>query len=136
VRSDDGFGWHAARLIAQAPTGSGAQVVTCHQLTPELAEDLSQVSRAVFLDADCQGAPGEIHEIEVQPEAATPQAFTHTCTPAGLLAAAEQLYGRRPEATAITVSAQNFEFGDTLSPAVAAALPLVVERVRQLLGGG
>jgi Ni,Fe-hydrogenase maturation factor len=31
----------------------------------------------------------------------------------------------------VTVAAQSFEFGDTLTPAVSAALPKVVELVRQ-----
>ena len=92
----------------------------------------ASASRAVFIDADAEGEPGEIHRRELLPEPASPQAFTHTCTPAGLLASAEQLYGHRPQAVVITVSAQSFDFGDTLSPVVSAALPKVVEQVRQL----
>jgi len=131
VRSDDGFGWHASRLLARALAGEDVEVIICHQLTPEVAERLSRSNRAVFIDADCQGAPGEIHCLELQPESADPPSFTHTCTPCGLLSSAERLYGHRPEAWAITVSAQTFDFGDTLSPAVAAALPKVVDLVRQ-----
>ena len=133
LRSDDGFGWHASRLLAEALAGQDVEVITCHQLTPELAERLSHCVLAVFLDADCEGAPGEIHACELLPEALPPQAFTHTCTPPGLLASAEQLYGRRPQAFAITVSAQTFEFGETLSPVVAAALPKAVEQVSRLV---
>lgn len=163
LRSDDGFGWHASRLLAEALAGQdvgaplvgaleGAdttpapvisdlrsqnlpvEIITCHQLTPELAERLSHCALAVFLDADAQGASGEIHTRELLPEALPPQAFTHTCTPSGLLASAEQLYGRRPQAFAITVTAQTFDIGETLSPAVAAALPKAVEQAIQLLG--
>jgi len=133
LRSDDGFGWHASRLLADALAGQDVEVITCHQLTPELAERLSQCALAVFLDADCQGAPGEIHTRELLPEAAPPQAFTHTCTPPGLLASAEQLYGRRPRAFAITVTAQTFDIGETLSPAVAATMPKAVEQTIQLV---
>jgi Ni,Fe-hydrogenase maturation factor len=46
-----------------------------------------------------------------------------------LLADAERLYGRCPPAIIITVSAQSFEFGDTLSPVVSAVLPQVVGQV-------
>ena len=62
LRSDDGFGWHASRLLAQAlagqdvgaplvgalewagtrPAPTTVEIITCHQLTPELAEPLSQ----------------------------------------------------------------------------------------------
>jgi len=129
LRSDDALGWHASRLLAEALTGKEVEVITCHQLTPELAEPLSQCRRAVFIDADAEGKPGEIHRRTVRPEALKSSSFTHTCTPPGLLASARQLYGRRPQAIIITVTAQSFEFGDTLSPVVSAALPKVVEQV-------
>ena len=66
LRSDDGFGWHASRLIARELAGHDVEVITCHQLTPELAEPLSQCSQAVFIDADAEGEPGEIHWREIQ----------------------------------------------------------------------
>lgn len=131
LRSDDAFGWHASRLLAQTLAGQDVEVITCHQLTPELAESLSQCRHAVFIDADAQGKPGEIHRRLVRPKFSASSAFTHTCTPSGLLASAQQLYGRAPRAIVITVSAQSFEFGDALSPVVSAALPKVVEHVCQ-----
>ncbi|SPE23474.1 Ni,Fe-hydrogenase maturation factor (hox operon) [Acidobacteriia bacterium SbA2] len=131
LRSDDGFGWQASRMIARELTGHIADVITCHQLTPELAEPLSQSSHVVFIDADAEGEPGQIHWREVRPEAPSSSALTHTCSPAGLLSSAARLYGRCPQAVAVTVTAQSFEFGDSLSPVVAAALPKVVERVLQ-----
>jgi len=133
LRSDDGFGWHAGRLIAQELAGHNAEVITCQQLTPELAEPLSQCTHAVFVDADAEGEPGDIHWREVQAEAPSSSALTHTCSPSGLLASAAQLYGRCPQATVVTVSAQSFDFGDALSSIVSAALPKVVERVLQLV---
>ena len=129
LRSDDSFGWEASHLLAEAVTGLDVKVVTCHQLTPELAESLSQVQRAVFLDADAEGKPGEIHRQVLSPQASTTSAFTHSCTPSGLLISAQQLYGHCPQAIVITVTAQSFEFGDILSPVVAAALPEVVAEV-------
>ncbi len=136
LRSDDGLGWHASRLLAQALAGQDAEVITCHQLTPELAEPLSQSSHAVFIDADAQGTPGEIHRRAVRPQVPASSAFTHSCTPSGLLASAKRLYGHRPQAVAITVSAQSFAFGDTLSTAVSAALPEVVDLVCREVGRG
>ena len=131
LRSDDAFGWQASQMIARELTNHDARVITCHQLTPELAEPLSLCTHAVFIDADVAGEPGEIHWREVHPQASSSPALTHTCSPAGLLSSAAQLYGRSPQAVAITVTAQSFEFGDTLSPVVAEALPKVVERVLQ-----
>jgi hydrogenase maturation protease len=134
LRSDDGFGWHAGRLLAQALAGYDAEVITCHQLTPELAEPLSRCRRAVFIDADAQGTPGDVHRRAVRPQVAASSAFTHSCTPSGLLASAEGLYGHRPQAVVITVSAQSFAFGDTLSPVVSATLPKVVDQVCREVG--
>jgi hydrogenase maturation protease len=134
LRSDDAFGWHASRLLATVLADRNVEVITCHQLTPELAEQLSRCRRAVFIDADAEGKPGEIHRRAVGPLAPKTSSFTHTCTPSGLLASAKQLYGRRPRAIVITVSALSFEFADALSPVVAAALPKVVEEVRKWAG--
>jgi hydrogenase maturation protease len=121
-------------LLAQALPQEDIEVITCHQLTPELAEPLSHCQRAVFIDADAAGQPGEVHRRATRAQAATSSAFTHTCTPSGLLDSAQQLFGHRPKTIVITVSAQSFEFGESLSPAVSAALPKVVEQVCRWLG--
>ncbi|MGO8814749.1 MAG: hydrogenase maturation protease [Terriglobia bacterium] len=131
LRGDDGFGWHAGRLLAQALASRDVEVMTCHQLTPELAEPLSHCGRALFIDADSKGKPGEIHRRAVRVQLPASSPFTHTCTPSGLLASAKQLFGRSPRAIIITVSAQSFEFGEALSPAVEAALPEVLAQVRR-----
>jgi len=136
LRSDDALGWHASRLLAPELAGHDVEVITCHQLTPELAERLSQSTLAVFIDADAEGVPGEIHRRAVRPQVPASSSFTHTCTPSGLLASAQQLYGHSPEAVVITVTAQSFEFGESLSPVVSSALPKVVDQVCQWVGCG
>lgn len=133
LRGDDGFGWHATRCLIPALTGSNVEVMTCHQLTPELAEPLSRCALAVFLDADCQGTPGQIHQRAVRVRGPEATAFTHSSTPSSLLTNAKKLYGKRPRGVAITVSAETFDYGDTLSPMVTAALPKVVDQVRRLV---
>ena len=134
LRTDDAFGWHASRLLADTLTTQDIRVITCHQLTPELAESLSQCQLAVFIDADAVGQPGEIHRRVLLPQADASSAFTHTCTPSGLLSSAQRLYGHCPDAITITVTAQSFEFGEALTPIVAAALPKVMEMVREWVG--
>jgi hypothetical protein len=47
------------------------------------------------------------------------------------LAAAQILYGHAPEALLFTVSGGSFDCGETLTPAVAAALPDLLARIRQ-----
>src|SRR5919198_4121190 len=62
LRGDDGLGWHAAALLAADPRLAGAEVLARHQLTPELAEDVSRAALVVLVDAraDGGGAPGEV----------------------------------------------------------------------------
>jgi Ni,Fe-hydrogenase maturation factor len=85
----------------------------------------------VFIDADTEGDAGDLHRRDVHPQGPTSSAFTHSCSPSGLLASAQGLYGRRPQAVIITVTAQSFAFGDSLSPVVSAVLPEVVDQVRR-----
>ena len=51
LRGDDGAGWKAAELLAEDPRLAGAVVLARHQLTPELADDVSRASLVVLVDA-------------------------------------------------------------------------------------
>jgi hydrogenase maturation protease len=133
LRGDDGFGWHATRCLIPALAGSDVEVLTCHQLTPELAEPLSRCGLAIFIDADCQGAPGHIRQCAIRAPAHRAAAFTHACTPSNLLTNARKLYGGRPRGVAITVGAETFAYGETLSPVVEGALTRVVDLVCNLI---
>ena len=46
LRTDDGFGWHAAGRLAADPRLDGAEILQLHQLTPELALDISRAGFA------------------------------------------------------------------------------------------
>jgi hypothetical protein len=48
------------------------------------------------------------------------------------MALASQLYGPRPPAFCATVTGQNFGHGETLSPVVEAAVPVLIERIEEL----
>jgi hydrogenase maturation protease len=128
LRSDDGLGWRIAeRLAAEWPE---AEVITCQQLTPELAEPISRAARVAFVDAAADGAPGRLHEQRLLPAAVAPASFTHHLSPNALLALSEKIYGLLPEAALFTVTGESFDYGQTLSPAVEAALPGLIRRIR------
>lgn len=132
LRGDDGLGWQAARRLV-GEVRDGVEVVACHQLMPELAEPLSRAHRAVFIDAAAPGgSPGSIVMSVVQPRPAAPGAFSHHLDPSGLLELARSLYGNAPPAELITVSGQQFDFGEQLSPPVQAALENVVRLMKAL----
>lgn len=135
LRGDDGFGWHATRSLMPLVTGCDAEVLTCHQLTPELAEPLSRCGLAIFLDADARGMPGQIRRGAIRAAGGEAAAFTHACCPSSLLAAAKKLYGARPRGVAITVGVETCAYGETLSPAVEGAIPRVVDLVGRLVAG-
>lgn len=132
LRADDGLGWRAAeRLREGAP--AGAEILTVHQLTPELAEDASHAELVVFIDAREGGTPGCWKREEVEPAPGPGgQSFTHHVTPASLVSAAGTLYGRAPRAVLFSMVGESFAFGEGLSPRVAAALPGMLEEVKAL----
>ncbi len=128
LRGDDGLGWRAVeQLAAEWPE---AETLACQQLTPELAEPISRAARVVFVDAAAQGAPGAVREQLLRPDAAVPAALTHHINPSALLALSEKLYGHLPEAALFSVAGESFDYGQSLSPSVEAALPEVIRRVK------
>lgn len=134
LRGDDGVGWQAAILLSRELKDQ-VQVLTRHQLTPELAETLSEASRVIFIDAAAQGPAGQIQCCSIQrADELTAQPFTHHVAPADLLTAAHTLYGHAPVGYLITVNGGSFGYTETLSPAVEAALPGVLAQVKEIVG--
>jgi hydrogenase maturation protease len=128
LRSDDGIGWHAARLLA-ADRLVGARVLACHQLTPELAEDVSRASLVVLVDAAAEGEPGSISVRRIGSPPPTPIIWSHHLVPETLAGLAVALYGTVPPIVLVSVAAESFAEGDGLSSALRQALPEVVEVV-------
>jgi hydrogenase maturation protease len=133
LRGDDGLGWHAASRLAGELEGTGAEVLVLHQLAPEVAQDLSRAALAVFIDAGCEGTPGELRVSEVLPDASQPGSFSHQVNPAVLLALAAQLYGSAPRAWMVSVVGEAFGHGENLSPRIGEMLPAVCARVREVI---
>src|SRR5581483_571269 len=97
-KSDDGLGWHAAGLLRQQFSSSDIRVVQTHQLTPEMAEEASEVELALFIDARQGGQPGQL-ACETLSENAQPTAgYSHDFSPASILNLARELYGKQPRA--------------------------------------
>ncbi len=132
LRGDDGFGWRAAERLRQRIMNPEIEILTLHQLTPELMDSLSRVDLAIFIDAAEGSEPGILSEREVKPAATADASFTHHATPEALLAGAAALYGHAPKAHMITVTGADFSLSTELSLAVAEVLDQVVEAVRRL----
>jgi len=136
LRSDDGVAWRAAEVLRQKFSPAEIEIHCLHQLAPELAETVSRVPCAIFVDAvsSPEGTPGEIRveELSGNDPADSATHFSHSLSPHAAIRLAETLYGAKPQAFAVTVTGQNFDHGEALSPAVAAALPDLVARIERL----
>lgn len=134
LRRDDGIGLAAAQQLTNDLDIPDVQVVACHQLTPELAEPISRTTRVIFIDARDDDPAGQVicQPLLRAPESAP--AFAHHLTPAALLACAYALYHANPsEALVMTVNGACFEYGEGLTPQVAAALPVVTTMLSVIL---
>ena len=106
LRGDDGLGPRLAGAIEELRL-PGVQVITCQQLTPELAEPISHSDAVVFVDAAVDAA--QAVQVRWLAAATRGQASAHTSDPGVLLGIAQQLFGRSPPGWWITVPA--FELG-------------------------
>jgi hydrogenase maturation protease len=135
LRSDDGVGWHAAGRLLGDPRLDGAEVITCHQLTPELAADVAQASLVVLIDASVnRGGPGSVAVRRIQPQGDPPPlTWSHQMDPAALAGLASALYRATPPMVMVSVVGASLAPGDRLSPTLQRVLPGVVETVAEVV---
>lgn len=117
LRGDDGLGWVVAEQLARANEQDCA-VQCVHQLTPELAQQLATADLAIFIDASCEGKPGDIHIRQVFPASQIGPVGMHHLTPEELMALTIALYGRCPLVVAVTITGADFSLSESLSPLV------------------
>ena len=131
LRSDDGVGWKAAVTLARELSSPELLVVANQQLTPEMAETISRCSRVLFLDAAHTGSPGEIREEAVGRDPnADLRDVSHQLLPPALLELAYRYYAAEPDATLLTLTGENFEFGEHFSAVVEQLWITYLDRVR------
>jgi hydrogenase maturation protease len=134
LRSDDGVAWRAAEQLQNKFPLQEVEIQTLHQLSPELAESISRSGLTIFIDAASgPGHAGEVRVQQVESGSADSSRFCHLLSPAAVLAMAKQVYGRMPNAFCATVTGENFEHGEQLSPALQVALPRLIRRVEDLV---
>ncbi|MGA8188318.1 MAG: hydrogenase maturation protease [Candidatus Sulfotelmatobacter sp.] len=131
LRSDDGVGWMVADDLRRKLASPEVEVLQLTQLLPEIAQSISHAKTVIFVDASCEGEPGELHCRRVTPPPAKVQ-FTHQLSPAELLGLAGRLYGATPQAFCVSLTGQCFEHGQELSKSVASRLPELASKVEQL----
>jgi len=141
-REDDGVAWHILQGVArqlgrpaldietggQDQLGQSPDLLFVLQLTPELADLISEYDYACFIDAHTGDYPEDLHITSVDAQfQASP--FTHHMTPQTCLALANTLHGRRPQAIVVSVKGHRFGFSHTLSSETALFAEEAVEQI-------
>lgn len=133
-RSDDGAGYRAALDYLNATPAGAVQVIAQELLKPQVVEEMSTADLVIFLDSsNCQGEPGAVAEQEVIADRRADGLFAPPLTPARALQACRVVYRRSPRTVLISVRGDNFGFGARLSPAVEAALPEMLTRLKAIV---
>ncbi len=144
LRSDDGVAWKVAEALEGKFPPQQVEILTVHQLAPELADTASLFHGIFFIDAAPPGqtadsTPGQLQIEEIRTQDIDPNQtsrFSHALTPRGVLALTQALYHSFPEAFSITITGQHFDHGESLSPSVATALPELAGRIEQRIQEG
>jgi hydrogenase maturation protease len=133
LRGDDALGRVIAEHMLGSPRPEGIDVIVTHQLTPELAEPISRADLVIFADAAVGLPPGRMRIVPIVSETAATQSFAHHCGPERLLAAAQRLYGHRPEAWSISVGGAKWDLGARLSREVEMIVPALMHHIELLI---
>jgi hydrogenase maturation protease len=147
-RQDDGVAWHVLLEVMQRlglpypaqpddemPIQSGEYECQFHlQLTPELADEMGDFDKSVFIDAHTGNMPEEVHLEKVIPQYQS-SPFTHHMTAATLLSLCDVVHHKTPETILVSVRGYEFQFTRTLSSRtrilVNDAADLIIGWVRQ-----
>jgi hydrogenase maturation protease len=146
-RGDDGVGYHVVNLLAQHFGHSGVEAYSDlpeeltenvgalfgRQLTPEMAEILTEYDRVIFVDAHTGAYDEELRAVEVEP-GYVPAALTHHLTAETLLALTEVMFGGSPKGYLYSARGYEFEFSNDLSQRTQTLVERVVEGILALIG--
>jgi hydrogenase maturation protease len=133
MRGDDVAGCRVAKMLQDHyHADPEVRVIGAHQLTPEMAEDISGSEFVLFLDAAVGAQTGEIKHAQVIPHPG-PLSFAHSLAPDVLLSAALELYGSVPPAELLTIAGDSFELSTRMSNVVRARLPALFEKARVIV---
>jgi hydrogenase maturation protease len=131
LRRDDGVGPRVAETVEELRL-SGVQTISCPQLTPGLADPLSQAGSAVFVDVAVDPAdPVRLRRLD---PSGSSKVLANAADPQTLLALSRDVFGRAPDAWMLTVPAEDLAFGEQLSPTAKRGVMSAVRAIRALHG--
>jgi hydrogenase maturation protease len=130
LRSDDGAGQVVAEAVAQWKLPN-MRSLAVHQLTPELAEDLTTVDLAIFIDAYPAISEQDIKVSAIAPHPAS-MSMGHSMHPQILLAIAQAIYNYHPQAWLIAIPGKSFELGTGFSSLTEQGINKAIATIEQL----
>jgi hydrogenase maturation protease len=145
-REDDGVAWHILHALTiklglqspesyedEFPESPLIDLAFYLQLTPEMAEDISEYRYVCFVDAHTGNIPEPTRLIDVESEFQH-SPFTHHLTPQSLLSMCETIYKKRPDAALLSVLGHRFLFSRQLSEETASLVPGAVDLIWAWMG--
>jgi hydrogenase maturation protease len=124
LRRDDGAGLILAELLYDVWEAQGRPVrlMLAHQLGSDMALDIAapDVEVVLFVDTAVDGPP--LATLVAVEGAVEEQSLTHSLSPATLLLYAARLFDHHPRAWMLRIRGEDFDHGEQMSPAVAAAV--------------
>jgi hydrogenase maturation protease len=128
LRRDDGA---AHRVLELLELPAGVQTTSCHQLTPELSEEIGAADTVIFIDADVN--PGSAKLEPLEPGAGLNPLGGHFLRPQELLAIAQRLFAFQGKAWLCHVPGADFGDGEGLSPMAEANARAAAQLIRPRL---
>ena len=129
LRSDDGAGISVAETLAQQQR-ENLRSLAVHQLTPELAADIANSDKVIFVDAAINLASVTVQSLEPEPRGGE---FGHTGNPRSLLFLTQAVYGLVPPAWWVLIPGVNFEFGEQFSAITEEGIGLALKEIEKLI---
>jgi len=134
LRSDDGVGWRIAEGLRQE-WGDSISVLTGQHLVPEWASELAAADVVFLVDASVSSR-GPLRLRRITPsDARTPLLDGHTLAPLDLVRLATEVYGHQPVMYLLSVPAEDFAFGESLSPLAQSRAAGAVKLLNRRLAG-
>jgi hydrogenase maturation protease len=133
LRGDDAIGLLAIEALENTGLPPEIELLTCLQLTPELAEELAFCDRAIFICASVRGEypAGTINKVEFQPSSVDHSTIDNEFDISRLLAIAQILYGHYPRTVQFAVSAEQIDIPGILSGPVEMAFPSLIKQIME-----
>lgn len=129
LRRDDGAAHRVLELIQDS---AGVARLACHQLTPEMAEDVAAAERVIFIDADVNPGAARMEPAEARAEWSAMGG--HSLGPWEVLALAERIYGFEGQAWLCRVPGEDFGEGAGLSASAEANAQAAAAILKDFLG--